>query len=94
MVDLTEAVNTDLERLRDLEIWALEFCKDIPATEFCYKISNTHLRKLANFKYNQLRTQVLAKEQAARDEAERQKGKLKGERLKFLLKSSERNKKW
>ena len=77
LVDQTEAMNTDPERLRDLEIWALEFCKDIPATEFCYKISNPHLRRLAKFKYNQLRTKVLAKEQAARDEAERQKGKLK-----------------
>ena len=71
LIDQTEAVNSDPERLRDLEIWALEFCKDIPYTEFCYKFSNPHLRRLEKFKYNQLRTKVLAKEQAARDEAEK-----------------------
>ena len=50
-----------LRDYRELELWALEFSKDLPAENLSDRLISKFVKKLEQLKVNQLREQMRAK---------------------------------
>ena len=85
ILDFNAAVNEDSERLQELELWALEFSKDLPAENLSDRLISKFVKKLEKLKVNLLRKQMRAKIAETKRKAEIAKLKVK----EVLLESDE-----